>query len=382
MQHVQIRLRTSLKYFSISLCAAWYTRSLSWFCSISMRSSPPSSSTNRLSFSVSPSFPAAWNLRFLLKTLHNLAFYTSKTHIEPFFSHHEDVVDGIQYDQNDFSIFDTKQVDDCLQSTALHQSDHLLHSATTGEVRHCPHCLPLCLEVSLGRRKMIQAAHDWAVIGQQHARQTGKRTLFLRIWDSFSPAESLEMLCSLSIPDLLTFLSCSTRGGSRPQVMTCWICLQGPAAMLDKAQAASFCTLAFGCLISWGRTFRTPASTAICVCKSEPLTMFPMERRAGVWGSDKSTSINWQCLSFCYGGMNDPKTIPWRWAPRGSWAPPILGRCQFLRRRQCGHCHHLRDTRLPSRHQTRCPYQWDGAVGSEREAPDEQGTAHETSFWA
>lgn len=96
---------------------------------------------------------------------------------------------------------------------------------------------------------------------------------------------------SLAVHDLLTFLSCSTRGGSRPQVMICWICLQGPAAMLDNAQAASFCTLAFGCLISWGRMFRTPASTAIWVCRSEPLTMLPMERRAGVCRSDRLTSI-------------------------------------------------------------------------------------------
>lgn len=87
--------------------------------------------------------------------------------------------------------------------------------------------------------------------------------------------------------NLLTFLSCSTRGGSSPQVMSCWICLHGPAAMLDSAHAASFCTLAFGCLISWGRTSRTPASIAAWVCKSEPLTMFPMERRAGVWSSGK-----------------------------------------------------------------------------------------------
>lgn len=81
----------------------------------------------------------------------------------------------------------------------------------------------------------------------------------------------------------LTFLSCSTRAGSRPQVMSCWICLLGPAAMLDNAHAASFCVLAFGCLISWGRTFKTPASMAVWVCRSDPLTMLPIDRRAGVW---------------------------------------------------------------------------------------------------
>lgn len=64
-------------------------------------------------------------------------------------THHEDVVDGIQYNQNDFSIFDLQQVDDRLQRSTLYQLDHLLHSAPTGEVCHCPHSLPLSLEVSL-----------------------------------------------------------------------------------------------------------------------------------------------------------------------------------------------------------------------------------------
>lgn len=76
-----------------------------------------------------------------------------------FAPHHEDVVDCFQYDQNDFSIFDLQQVDDCLQGSTLHQVDYLLHSAPTGEVCHCPHSLPLSLEVSLRRRKEKKKAN-------------------------------------------------------------------------------------------------------------------------------------------------------------------------------------------------------------------------------
>lgn len=69
---------TSPKYFSMMLCAVWYTRSLAWFCSISMRSSPPSSSTSRLSFSVSPNFCAAWKVVFkICQHLHQLKGKTS-----------------------------------------------------------------------------------------------------------------------------------------------------------------------------------------------------------------------------------------------------------------------------------------------------------------
>lgn len=125
---------------------------------------------------------------------------------------------------------------------------------------------------------------------------------------------SWNLTWSCSATGLLTFLSCSTRGGSKPQVMSCWICLQGPAAIFDKAQAASFCTLAFGCLISWGRTFRTPASIAIWVWTSEPLTMFPMERRAGVCRArifqelQKASNLQWL----------NAGSLPWCWAPCGS----------------------------------------------------------------
>lgn len=65
------------------------------------------------------------------------------------FPHHKDVIDGIEYDQNDFGVLDLQQVDDCLQSATLHQSYHLLYSAPTGEVGHSPHCFPLSLEVTL-----------------------------------------------------------------------------------------------------------------------------------------------------------------------------------------------------------------------------------------
>ncbi len=124
-------------------------------------------------------------------------------------------------------------------------------------------------------------------------------------------AKSFQTLSTLLLfHDLLTFLSSSTRGGSRPQVMSCWICLQGPAAMFDNAHAASFCTLAFECLISWGRTFRTPASTAVWVCRSEPLTMFPMDRRAGVWRSGQTSTFGYLATERLrtLGGFNDPGT--------------------------------------------------------------------------
>lgn len=63
--------------------------------------------------------------------------------------HHEDAVDGVQYDQNHFGVFDLQQVENRLQSATLHQLDHLLNSAPAGEVGYCPHSLPLSLEVSL-----------------------------------------------------------------------------------------------------------------------------------------------------------------------------------------------------------------------------------------
>lgn len=66
--------------------------------------------------------------------------------------HHENVIDCFQYDQNYFSIFNLQQVNDRLQSATLHKIDHLLHSAPTGEICHCPHCLPLSFEVSLKKK--------------------------------------------------------------------------------------------------------------------------------------------------------------------------------------------------------------------------------------
>lgn len=78
-----------------------------------------------------------------------LQLYTSWIQDQTTPTYHEDVVDGVQNDQDDFSVFDVQQVDDGLQSAALHQGDHLLHSAPTGKVGHCPHGFPLSLEVSL-----------------------------------------------------------------------------------------------------------------------------------------------------------------------------------------------------------------------------------------
>ena len=74
----------------------------------------------------------------------------------------------------------------------------------------------------------------------------------------------------------------------------------------------------------------------------------------------------------------DKTTLPWHWAPCGSWAPPVEEWCQFSPQHQYGHCHHLRGRRSPSMHQTRCPYHWGGAAGSAREAPE--GTVWASPF--
>lgn len=76
------------------------------------------------------------------------------------------------------------------------------------------------------------------------------------------------------------------------------------------------------------------------------------------------------------------QTLPWHWAPHGSWAPPTERRCQFLPQPQYDHCHHLRGRRLPSMRQTRCPYHWGGATGSEREAPEGQLQHISPLMWA
>lgn len=60
----------------------------------------------------------------------------------------------------------------------------------------------------------------------------------------------------------LTLSSSSTKGANNPQVMICWICWEGPAAMLLRVQAASFWITGFVCLSSRCRTGRTPASMA------------------------------------------------------------------------------------------------------------------------
>lgn len=177
--------------------------------------------------------------------------------------------------------------------------------------------------------------------------------------------------------DLLTFLSCSTRGGSRPQVMSCWICLQGPAAMLDSAQAASFCTLALGCLISRGRASRTPASTAAWVCRSEPLTTFPMERSAGVWRRSRKVSHSRSYLDKA-SERTVQKVLPGRPAPCVSSAPPAGGRCLSSPPRQCGRCRHPRGRRRPSRRQTECPCRCGGAAGWETE---ESGGTKRLKVW-
>lgn len=74
-------------------------------------------------------------------------------------------------------------------------------------------------------------------------------------------------------------------------------------------------------------------------------------------------------------------TVPWHWAPRGSSAPPAEERCQFSPQHQYVHCHPQTGRRLPSMHQIRCLYRWDGATGSETVAAEGTVTAHESSSW-
>lgn len=178
--------------------------------------------------------------------------------------------------------------------------------------------------------------------------------------------------------------------------------------MLDKAHAASFWILAFGCLINLGKTFRTPASIAVSVCRSEPLTMFPMERRAGVWLSKiygkkkkkkkvyeviihiqmqhwvmtegKVLNLRISCQIFNLCSSDRPLsseygvcvyTLPWHQAPGDSWAPPVEEQYRFSLQFQCGHCHHQKGRKLPSMHQIRCPCHLDEAAGPVKEASTE-----------
>lgn len=114
----------------------------------------------------------------------------------------------------------------------------------------------------------------------------------LNSWRGSTWGQLENSLLSQSAP--LTFFSRATKGGSVPQAISCWMCWQGPAATLLKAQAASFWMEDLGCIRSWGSTFRMPASMATWVWWSVPVTMFPTVRREGVW-KNKAASVSKLC---------------------------------------------------------------------------------------
>lgn len=66
-------------------------------------------------------------------------------------THHEDVGNGVQDDEDRFAVLGGKQVQERLQDVGLNEVNHLLNSAPTGEVCYCPHSLLLSLIVALQR---------------------------------------------------------------------------------------------------------------------------------------------------------------------------------------------------------------------------------------
>ena len=102
-------------------------------------------------------------------------------------------------------------------------------------------------------------------------------------WSTVPPAVKLATVQTASYWALSSPVSrTATKGGSALQAIGCWVCWQGPAATLLRAQAASFWMEGRGCVRSWGRTARMAVSRASWVWWSVPVTMFPTVRREGV----------------------------------------------------------------------------------------------------
>lgn len=67
-------------------------------------------------------------------------------------SYQEEIRNGIQDDQNSFAVFGQKQVEQRLEDPRLDELHHLLHSAASCQVGHCPHRLLLGLEIPLEKQ--------------------------------------------------------------------------------------------------------------------------------------------------------------------------------------------------------------------------------------
>lgn len=65
--------------------------------------------------------------------------------------------------------------------------------------------------------------------------------------------------------------------------MTAWICDEFPAVIFEMVQQASFRMPSFVELSSAKRQGNALLLMMTCVCTSSPVTMFPTDRRAGVW---------------------------------------------------------------------------------------------------
>lgn len=71
-------------------------------------------------------------------------------------THHEDVGDGIQDDEDSFAVLGGEKIQKRLEHVGLNQVDHLLNRAPAGEVGHRPHGLLLSFVVALRKSRKGQ----------------------------------------------------------------------------------------------------------------------------------------------------------------------------------------------------------------------------------
>ena len=69
---------------------------------------------------------------------------------------------------------------------------------------------------------------------------------------------------------------------STGQAKDTWIWSLLPAVMFEMVQHVSFLIVSFGCFSSWSRLVRMLQFSTTWVCRSSPVTMFPIDRSAGV----------------------------------------------------------------------------------------------------
>ena len=86
-------------------------------------------------------------------------------------THHEDVGDGVQDDEDDLAVLGGEEVQQRLQDVGLHQVDHLLHGPPAGEVRDGPHRLLLGFIVTLQRKEREMMSH---MVITSHVQMTTK----------------------------------------------------------------------------------------------------------------------------------------------------------------------------------------------------------------